>query len=456
MKKALYLSLGLAGVLCAPDLFASASDVFGSPFADQENVRPTRQKVLIDGDHHKKVVLNHHFSRTADAARVMHEHALIKRGRLESNVAAAIKAGEADLGALQARLLGHDAEVARLHAQREAARAGAHTGKLKAPLKSVARKERVTALKAGTAPAVGKIDLTEGQAIYDQGQLGSCTANGTAACLRQAGLPYDPSRLAIYLFARSNLGQGEGNALKYIKQDSGAAIANAAIGATHYGGIIPDSLWPYNDSTKKGLFHTGTAPFMQQPPLEAYHAGDDLEAQAQLSFNKVGASTAAIIERLQAGRYVVFGITLQESFMKVGSNGIVPLPGDTRHDPIAGGHCMAIGGYIPNMDGKGNDYFKVQNSWSTSWGDRGFCYMPVKMFENSDTLGDLWYVSGGTKPAGAVAESSAGGSVSNVVATQEAGVVAESTDTPAANDDAPTPSVLVTQEANTSAESVVS
>ncbi|MBA4118715.1 MAG: hypothetical protein C0514_07480 [Candidatus Puniceispirillum sp.] len=399
MKKALYLSLGLAGVLCAPDLFASASNAFASSFEDQENIRPTRQKVLIEGDHHKKVVLNHHFSRAADAARVMHDHALIKRDRLNAKVAAAIKAGEADVSALQARLLGHDAEVERLRAQKEAVHTGAHTGKLKKLSNGPARKERVGALKAGGTAAVGKIDLTAGQKIFDQGQLGSCTAHGTTACLKQAGLTTDPSRLFIYLAARSNMGALEGNPSKYIKQDSGAAIANAAIGATHYAGIVPESTWPYNDSTKKGLFSTGTAPFMQQPGLESYHAGTDLESKVQLSFAKVGTSTAAIIERLQAGRYVVFGITLQNSFMNVGSDGVVPLPGDTRHDPIAGGHCMAVGGYLPNMKGDGVDYFKVQNSWSTSWGDKGFCYMPVKMFENDDTLGDLWYVSGGTKPA---------------------------------------------------------
>lgn len=396
MKKAFYLSLSLASVLCAPSLFASAS----SHLDDQENIAPKRHKVHLNNGEHFHVVLNHRRSKAVDAARVMHEHAEKKTHRLNAKAAAAVKGGAADFSALQTRLVEHDTEKARLHAQHQAAVENHKTRKasqLKAlrvheaaditpHAHSEARAARIA------APDQGQVDLTAKQKILDQGELGACTAHGTTACLNQAGITTDPSRMAIYYHARVDMGIADGKPQEYVKQDSGAAIANAASAATRYGGIIPESVWTYSDKTRKLPF--GSLPhFEQQPGPECYHAGTDLENQVQFSFTKVDASTNGIIERLHAGTYVVFGMTLYNSFMtKVGADGVVPVPAAGEGE--AGGHCMAVGGYFPNMKGDGVDYFKVQNSWGTSWGQNGFCYMPVSMFNNADTLGDMWYVSG--------------------------------------------------------------
>jgi hypothetical protein len=78
-------------------------------------------------------------------------------------------------------------------------------------------------------------------AVFNQGQLGSCTANATAACFQydaiQAGHDSgELSRLWIYYFERAlehTLGQG----------DTGAMGHDAFTVAKH--GVPDESLWPY-------------------------------------------------------------------------------------------------------------------------------------------------------------------------------------------------------------------
>ena len=395
MKTSLYLCLSLASVLSAPSLFASPH-----AFEDQENVVP-RQVRLADGSlKHIKLHAHHLKSSPTSQAELMHMHAVHKDGRLASKlVGAHITDNKEAIAAIAARLSAHKAEVARLAAQHAQFLAGgvAHAPVGLAP--SVARQTRIDAIKAGAIP-VTKIDLSAGQLILDQEQLGSCTAHGTTACINQSKILVDkatgkiihPSRLAIYLRARVHMGIGEGSPSKYVQQDSGAAIADAAIGATAAGNVPPESMWPYSDSTVTG---STLPPFETQPGEECGFAGAALLKTSPFVFAKVDASTAGIIDRLKKGSYVVFGMTLHQSFEEnVGLNGVVPVPGTDVSDPIVGGHCMAVCGYFPNMKGNGVNYFKVQNSWGTSWGQNGFCYIPVSMFNKPDTLGDMWYVAG--------------------------------------------------------------
>jgi hypothetical protein len=58
----------------------------------------------------------------------------------------------------------------------------------------------------------------------------------------------------------------------------------------------------------------------------------------------------------------------------------------TKNDTIIGGHAVLIVGY--------NDVtkqFKFKNSWGTSWGNRGYGYLPYEYYLNGD-LTDIWGV----------------------------------------------------------------
>lgn len=70
---------------------------------------------------------------------------------------------------------------------------------------------------------------------------------------------------------------------------------------------------------------------------------------------------------------VPIGIKVFDSFMKVTASGIVNMPNEET-EKYRGGHCMLIVGWT--RIGHKN-YWVVQNSWGTDWGDNGYCYMPM-------------------------------------------------------------------------------
>ena len=61
-------------------------------------------------------------------------------------------------------------------------------------------------------------------------------------------------------------------------------------------------------------------------------------------------------------------IDIYDSFCNTGSNGIVSAPSGNN----LGGHAMLIFGYCKI---NGIEYFKILNSWGTSWSNNGMCYM---------------------------------------------------------------------------------
>src|SRR5208283_609384 len=91
--------------------------------------------------------------------------------------------------------------------------------------------------------------------VYDQGQLGSCTANGIAGAiefdqLKQANKEFTPSRLFIYYNERVIEGT--------VSQDSGAQIRDGVKSVAKLG-APPETDWPYD-----------VAKFADKPPLTAY------------------------------------------------------------------------------------------------------------------------------------------------------------------------------------------
>lgn len=207
--------------------------------------------------------------------------------------------------------------------------------------------------------------------IWDQGQLGSCTAHGTGRIvlhrLMKEGLaePTDtPSRLFIYYGSRSLEGT--------ISSDSGAEVRDALKTAVTLG-APPETDWPYSDANP--------GPFTHQPPHQAYV--DGLKARALKYYSEPKSSIKYCIKNSFP---VVFGITVYESFEsdEVASTGIVPMPG--TNESVVGGHCMVIVGWDDSRK-----LYEVANSWNTDWGDNGFCWLPYD-YVNGNDASDLWTI----------------------------------------------------------------
>jgi C1A family cysteine protease len=207
--------------------------------------------------------------------------------------------------------------------------------------------------------------------VFDQGQLGSCTANAIAGALeyeekRQGLKTHRLSRLFVYYNERAMEGT--------VDSDAGAEIRDG-IKSVGKLGAPPETLWPYN------VDH-----FAWKPPKTAYAAAVKHEA---LSYARVGQVTTALQAALASGCAVVFGFTVYESFESeaVASSGRVPMPG--KGEKVLGGHAVVLVGYDNTS---GAVAWEVRNSWGKDWGDKGYFWMPCAYPTNPNLASDFWNI----------------------------------------------------------------
>jgi C1A family cysteine protease len=70
----------------------------------------------------------------------------------------------------------------------------------------------------------------------------------------------------------------------------------------------------------------------------------------------------------------------------VAKTGMVPMP--SKSDQILGGHALLAIGYCDEKQ-----CFIVRNSWGSSWGDKGYCYIPYNYLVNSNLASDFWIIT---------------------------------------------------------------
>jgi len=220
-----------------------------------------------------------------------------------------------------------------------------------------------------------KVDLrTQFPAIYDQGHLGSCTANALAAAFdfdrHKQGKNYmSPSRLFIYWNERSLEGHVDSDAGAYIRDGVKVLVKQ---------GASPETLWPY-DIDK----------FTIKPPHKAYVEAEKNQALVyQRILRPHDDPTADMLLCLSRGFPFVGGFDVYESFEtdNVRKTGNVPLP--RKGEKVLGGHAVAIVGYS-----LAKQHFICRNSWGKEWGDDGHFYMPFEYFANKELSDDFWLIS---------------------------------------------------------------
>ena len=83
----------------------------------------------------------------------------------------------------------------------------------------------------------------------------------------------------------------------------------------------------------------------------------------------------------------VVGIAVYSSFQtrSVEKTGIVPMP--SKKDYLLGGHAVVCVGY----DEKKKIWI-MRNSWGTSWGDKGYFYLPYNYLIDDTLSSDLWII----------------------------------------------------------------
>jgi C1A family cysteine protease len=202
-----------------------------------------------------------------------------------------------------------------------------------------------------------EVDLRQGPMplVFDQGQLGSCTANAVAACLQYdlsldrhllgQGSARRRSRLDIYYGERSlegELGQG----------DTGA-YGRDGFKFAQQTGVLLETVWPYDISTYEG------------PPPD-----DRKRHKLTKPYALVEKDISHMKAVLSNQQLIAFGVEVFESFEADPDlkSGIVPTPSGAS----LGGHEMVVCGYLAAHP----MYALVRNSWGSSWGIGGYCLFP--------------------------------------------------------------------------------
>lgn len=205
--------------------------------------------------------------------------------------------------------------------------------------------------------------------VYDQGALGSCTANAIAAAVeyerKAQNLPdIMPSRLFIYYGEREIEGT--------INEDAGAMIRDGVKVVASLGAPA-EADWQYDISK-----------FTVKPPPLAYaNAQKDLVTE----YLSVPQDSTQIEACLAAGYPIIIGFSVYASFesAEAARTGVIGMP--SQSESLLGGHAVLVVGYHRQAQ-----TWLVRNSWGASWGMGGYFTMPYGYLLNPDLASDFWTI----------------------------------------------------------------
>jgi C1A family cysteine protease len=232
------------------------------------------------------------------------------------------------------------------------------------------RDRRYSALREeGVVPLPTMVDLREGfmPPVYDQGDLGSCTANSIAGAIAfghlKQGLPDPvPSRLFIYYNERVIEGT--------VDEDAGAELRDG-IKSVKNQGVCPEPEWPYMIEA-----------FATKPSDHCY---EDALKDLIVEYQRIDINLYQMKSCLAEGYPFIFGITVYSNFPRNTATGAVPMPACLSK--VDGGHAMLCVGY----DDK-SKRFIFRNSWGITWGYYGYGTIPYKYMTNPNLCGDCWTI----------------------------------------------------------------
>jgi C1A family cysteine protease len=200
--------------------------------------------------------------------------------------------------------------------------------------------------------------------VYDQEDLGSCTAN--AGC---GYLSYRYKKPFI-MFSRLFLYYKERELEGTIPYDAGATMRSIAKALNKFG-VCKEEYMPYvtadfakppsEEATKNALKYR----------INAYHSVKDLQEIKQ-----------CLALRQEP---ILLGMKVYSSFEGeyTKKSGRMTMP--QKNEEYLGNHAVLVVGYY-NMT-KNDGYLIVRNSWGEKWGDRGYFYMPYTYLNSGYTFG---------------------------------------------------------------------
>ena len=268
----------------------------------------------------------------------------------------------------------------------------------------------VTFPKLPTMPS--KVDLRQTTCnpyppIYDQGTIGSCTSNSTAAlyACAQRRLKVDsdslimPSRLFNYYYSRwlgdhEQPGSGINTSADTGSTNTLAMDVMGGSGGKQDGVVSDERFWPY-DPTGQG--------YLREPDEKAQDAS---VYNTVTDYGQIDSSVDNLRNCLAHGYPFILGFYLTNAMLEWmqrqvpgassgGGSGIAQpyvlpaAPNTLDTSNIAGGHSVTAVGYDDNYAG---GCFLIRNSWGANWGDKGHFWIRYNDIENGSYYRDFFYV----------------------------------------------------------------
>lgn len=217
-----------------------------------------------------------------------------------------------------------------------------------------------------------KVDLRDKlPPVYDQGALGSCTANALCSAFDysrriQSCPEFEPSRIFLYYNERKIDGT--------IDQDGGSYI-RTGMKSINADGICKEELCPYQIET-----------FKNEPSQDAYNEAQSHKSIEYRTVNHFNLRDLKSVLSLEIP--ITFGFSVYNSFMdsSVWNPALDIMPMPKFNDPVVGGHAVLAVGYDDSKQA-----VLVRNSWGTNWGDNGYFWMPYR-FISSRNCADFWSI----------------------------------------------------------------
>lgn len=210
--------------------------------------------------------------------------------------------------------------------------------------------------------------------IRDQQQTSSCVGQSWSSAidtrLRKMGFldAGEPASLGVYTPARA-LERSNANSPLL---DEGSFPRNAAKAVQQYG-VPTEQAWPFSEKDVNTEIPWDVMQQMSQFRLVAWHRIDSQGLER----------CADVANAIKQGYPVCFATEVDQAFEDYMGKGLI----QPAHASL-GGHAMCLVGY--RMNGVKFE-FRGQNSWGTSWGDRGF-YWASQDFVIDPRAGDFYII----------------------------------------------------------------
>lgn len=206
--------------------------------------------------------------------------------------------------------------------------------------------------------------------VYNQGHLGSCTANAISAAYEFDQIKEKESKNNIFVPSRLFIYYNERAMEDSIEKDNGAEIRDG-IKSINKIGVCPEQMWPYDVKV-----------FQDKPDNTCYKVA---KHHRGVKYRRLMQDLDHFRQCLVDGYPFMFGFRVYESFEsdEIKETGIMEMP--KQGEMVIGGHAVLAVGFSDI-----SQHFIVRNSWGSKWGDNGYFYMPYDFIKNPHWASDFW------------------------------------------------------------------